>query len=471
MALARRIASELTFARAGGWAGRVTLAAVLLAALLGLAALAAGPRGDALLFLLVVPLALAASAHGLRGALALAALGSLVASAWWMQEGSSHGHAGAAHDLAWLAVGSASFLFVGALLGGLVESYRRALQALAHHRELSLDLIATASFEGIFTEVNPAFTTTLGWSATELCARPFLDFVHPDDREPTLEALAQQTEQGREVLHFQNRYRTKDGSYRWLEWTSRPDPQERSLIAVARDVTERKRLEEREHAYQARLEQAVRERTTTLLERNAELEEARRETLRRLALAAEYRDDDTYEHTERIGRAAARLAQALGLAEEEVSLLGEAAPLHDIGKLAVPDGVLLKPGPLSEQEEATMRRHTIVGAAILAGSSSPVLRAAEEIARSHHEWWDGSGYPDGLRGAQIPLFARIVALADVFDALTHRRPYKAPWPLEEAVAEIRRLRGRQFDPQVVDAFETIDPAWLADLDEAERPAA
>jgi hypothetical protein len=191
-----------------------------------------------------------------------------------------------------------------------------------------------------------------------------------------------------------------------------------------------------------------------------ELEQARLETLQRLALAAEYRDDQTQEHTERVARTAALLAERLGLAEAEVSLLQQAAPLHDIGKLAVSDALLLKPGKLTGEEFEQVKKHPAAGAAILSGSTYDVLCLAEEIALTHHEWWDGSGYPAGLSGEAIPLSGRIVALADVFDALTHPRPYKQAWLLADAVAEIERLQGSQFDPAVVDAFRGLDPVAL-----------
>lgn len=183
-----------------------------------------------------------------------------------------------------------------------------------------------------------------------------------------------------------------------------------------------------------------------------ELDEARTETLKRLALAAEYRDDDTYRHTERVAATARAIATQLGLAPAFVELIGQAAPLHDLGKLAISDTILLKPGKLTAEEFAQIKTHPAAGAAILSGSASEVLRLAEEIALTHHEWWDGSGYPAGLRGEAIPLSGRIVALADVFDALTHARPYKPAWPLERALAEIDRLTGHQFDPDVAAAF-------------------
>jgi putative nucleotidyltransferase with HDIG domain len=184
----------------------------------------------------------------------------------------------------------------------------------------------------------------------------------------------------------------------------------------------------------------------------AELEAARTETLHCLARAAEYRDGATAEHTERVADLAARLAASLGCPEEEVELIRLAAPLHDIGKLAVADSVLLKAGKLSAAEFEQIKAHAEAGAAILASTTSEVLRVGRLIARTHHEWWDGTGYPHGLIGSAIPLSGRIVALADVYDALTSERPYKLAWTPEDARAEIVRLSGRQFDPAVVEAF-------------------
>ena len=193
------------------------------------------------------------------------------------------------------------------------------------------------------------------------------------------------------------------------------------------------------------LEERVRERTS-------ELEQAQEEILERLALATEYRDDDTGEHTRRVGHLSALLARAFGLPEQQAELLRRAAPLHDVGKIGIPDNTLLKHGPLTQAEFEIMKTHSTIGARILSGGHSPLSRLAEEIALTHHERWDGSGYPQGLKGEDIPLAGRIVALADTFDALTHERPYKTAWPLEQALAEIARQRGRQFDPQLVDVL-------------------
>lgn len=187
-------------------------------------------------------------------------------------------------------------------------------------------------------------------------------------------------------------------------------------------------------------------------ERTAELERARVEILERLARAAEYRDDDTGEHTRRVGDLSAAIGRVLGCSDEEVELLARAAPLHDIGKIGVPDAILLKPAKLSKEEFEVMRTHTTIGARILSGSDVPLLRLAASIALTHHERWDGGGYPEGLSGEAIPLVGRIVSVADIYDALTHSRPYKPAWSVEEAVAEIRAQAGRQLDPGVVEAF-------------------
>jgi putative two-component system response regulator len=194
--------------------------------------------------------------------------------------------------------------------------------------------------------------------------------------------------------------------------------------------------------------------------RTADLEEARRETLERLAMAAEYRDDDTQQHTKRVGRTAALLAKQLGLSAETVEHLRYAAPLHDVGKIGIPDAVWLKPGGLTDDERKRLEEHAEIGARILSGSRSPILRLAEQIARTHHERWDGSGYPQGLKGDSIPLAGRITAVADVFDVLAHPRPHKKAWPLEQAMNEVFAQAGRQFDPEVVGAFRRLDARSL-----------
>jgi putative two-component system response regulator len=186
-------------------------------------------------------------------------------------------------------------------------------------------------------------------------------------------------------------------------------------------------------------------------ERTRELVEAQIEIIERLAIAAEFRDDNTGQHTQRVGQMSALLARQLGLPDSQVSLIARGAPLHDVGKIGVPDTILLKMGKLTTDEFEIVKTHTAIGARILSGGKFPLLRLAEEIAFTHHERWDGNGYA-GIRGADIALAGRIVAVADVFDALTQQRPYKPAWPVGDAIAEIDRQRGKQFDPDVVDAF-------------------
>jgi putative two-component system response regulator len=207
------------------------------------------------------------------------------------------------------------------------------------------------------------------------------------------------------------------------------------------------------------------------IENFRELEDPRLETLQRLALAAECRDDGTSQHTARVARTSRALAEGLRLPRAQCTLIYEAAHLHDLGKLAVPESILLKPGPLTTEEFEQVKRHTTTGARILAGSSWEVLQSAEEIALSHHEWWNGHGYPAGLAGERIPLSGRIVAVADVFDALTHVRPYKHAWPVGQAVEEIRSLRTSQFDPDVVEVFMELEPDSLVELPDARSCAA
>ena len=171
----------------------------------------------------------------------------------------------------------------------------------------------------------------------------------------------------------------------------------------------------------------------------------------RLLRAAGYRDDNTHEHTQRVAELAARLAHTLGLPDRQVALVHRAAPLHDIGKIAIPDSILLKPGRLTEEEFEVVKTHAVLGARVLQGGDSDVIQTAEAIARHHHERWDGAGYPGGLAGDAIPIAARVVHLADVFDVLVHERPYKDSWTVEAAVAEIER-GATDFDPAVVRAF-------------------
>jgi two-component system response regulator RpfG len=189
-----------------------------------------------------------------------------------------------------------------------------------------------------------------------------------------------------------------------------------------------------------------------LLSSMNEVEERERETLSRLARAIEYRDIGTSAYLERMAHVAGLIAEGLGLSEEEARLIELAAPLHDMGKIAIPDAILLKPGPLTEQEITIMRRHPRIGHELLSGSQSRFIQMGASVALRHHERYDGSGYPDGLVGDAIPLEARIVAVADVFDALISPRPYKEAWSIDAALAYLYAQRGRLFDPRCVEVL-------------------
>lgn len=313
---------------------------------------------------------------------------------------------------------------------------QRRLAAVVNHVD---EPIISVDEQMSITSWNTAAERLLGYQEAEIIGQP-LSVLLPDDRrgqpDPVLEQLARH---GSGAADTQRRHR--DGTLVDVAITASPirlGDRAVGACAVYHDIAERNRARDR-------LEEEVRDRT-------AELAASRAETLQRLAYAAEYRDNDTYHHTERVGHLAALLAARSGLSADHVALVRQAAPLHDVGKIAIPDAILLKAGGLTDEEFDVVKSHTIVGARILKNSSSAVLRLAERIALYHHERWDGDGYPMGLHGHDIPMAARIVAVADVYDALTHNRPYKTAWTHEQARAEIEEAAGTQFDPEVVAAF-------------------
>lgn len=201
------------------------------------------------------------------------------------------------------------------------------------------------------------------------------------------------------------------------------------------------------------LEQQVAERTRAL-------EQVHLEVCERLARAAEFRDDATGQHTRRVGVLAAALAERAGADADVQALIRRAAPLHDVGKIGIPDDILLKAATLSDVEFDVVKTHTTIGADILSGGQSPLMQMAEHIARSHHERWDGSGYPHGLTEDTIPWAARVVSIADFFDALTHARPYRDAWSVSRVVGAVAHGAGRQFDPVLVQAFLELPHAEL-----------
>lgn len=228
------------------------------------------------------------------------------------------------------------------------------------------------------------------------------------------------------------------------------------LRARVRSLLKVKAYNDHLRDYQQELEREVARQTVEIRRALAQAKENALETIYRLAVAAEYKDEDTGAHLLRMSNYSAAIARRIGLNERTVEAILHAAPMHDIGKIGIVDRILLKPGKLDAQEWEIMRQHTVIGGKILAGSRSGCIRLAEVIALTHHEKWDGSGYPRGLKGEGIPLVGRIVAVADVYDALTSRRPYKEAFPAEKACAILREGSGAHFDPRVLDAFFAID---------------
>jgi putative two-component system response regulator len=213
--------------------------------------------------------------------------------------------------------------------------------------------------------------------------------------------------------------------------------------------------------YRKELESEVAGRTEELKHAFEKIKAASLDTIYRLSIASEYKDKDTGEHIKRMSRYCAAVARRMGLDENTVETILYAAPMHDLGKIGIPDLILVKPARLGPVEWKIMKHHTVIGVNILKGSDAEFIRLGETIAQHHHEKWDGSGYPNGLKGIEIPIAGRIAAIADVFDALTSKRPYKEPFSVEKSLAIIREGRGSHFDPDVLDAFFAIQDEILA----------
>jgi PAS domain S-box-containing protein len=302
-----------------------------------------------------------------------------------------------------------------------------------------LGMLVAEPVELRLIRVNDSLCSILGRSREALLGLRVSDLTHPADRAEVAEKQQALISGALDTYETEKRYLCPDGSAVWaavfVTAVHNPDGSVRAFSTHVLDITDRRH-------------------------RAAEVQTARVESLRRLTVASEYRDNETYEHTERVGAISVKLGRATGMTEPQLDLLRQAAPLHDIGKVGISDLILLKPGRLTAEERRVMERHTLIGADILSGGESSVLKMAEAIALTHHEWWDGNGYPNQLAGETVPQVGRIVAVADVFDALTHERPYKAAWSVDRAVMHICTGSGSQFDPGVVSAFKTLDHTAL-----------
>jgi PAS domain S-box-containing protein/putative nucleotidyltransferase with HDIG domain len=336
------------------------------------------------------------------------------------------------------------------------QAERERERGHALHQEALRDRVAfeAAPIGGIITardgtieRVNQAMCEMTGCTADELIGTPSSELAHPDERQHSIRVIEALLSGRSDTERFDKRYLHRSG--RIIEarvaLTKICDENDEvtQLFGQIEDVTEARRT--------AR-----------------ELEQAQFEMLARLAAVAEFRDDDTGQHTRRVADLSVTIAQHLGLPDGEIELIRLAAPLHDVGKIAIPDAILGKRGKLTVEEFDEMKTHTTIGAQMLAGSAFALLEMAEQIALTHHEKWDGSGYPAGLGGDAIPIVGRIVAVADVFDALTHSRPYKPAWSSADAIAEITRQAGRHFDPRVLDAF--VSACRASERPEDEPPA-
>lgn len=322
--------------------------------------------------------------------------------------------------------------------------------------------------QGTIVYINDRLCRVVGRTCNQVIGRPVLDFVHTEkDRDQTRYSL----EHFDEAQDRESRLTHADGRGIPIVLSARQLPGEKPVsehrVVTMIEISKQKAAEERyleQYREVAKLSDTVLEQAIKLKrhaesleikvrERTAELHEANMDSIYMLAVASEVRDEDTGAHVRRIEHYAREVAAALGRRKSEAENIGHAAILHDVGKIQVPDEILKKPGKLTPDERATMQAHTVAGERIL--SDKPFFRVARRIARSHHENWDGSGYPDGLRGEHIPLPARIVHLVDVFDALTSTRVYKPPWPVDRALDEITTAAGRMFDPKIVEAFRKL----------------
>jgi PAS domain S-box-containing protein len=305
--------------------------------------------------------------------------------------------------------------------------------------ENASDMITRNSVDGIFLYISPACQNVLGYKPEELIGKQSLEIIHAEDQ-PSITKIIQEYRGDESTLTISYRAKHKNSHYIWLETSARPILDRKSGIvleiqATSRDITERKNSEK------------------ALQNAHENLQDAYERTIEGWVRALDLRDRETEGHTQRVSEITLKVARKLGFSEDELAHIRRGALLHDMGKMAIPDEILQKPGPLNELEWEKMRQHPVYAYDML----SPIayLHPALEIPYSHHERWDGSGYPRGLKGKEIPLVARLFAFVDVWDALSSDRPYRKRLPRHEVINYIKENSGKLFDPELTGVFLSI----------------
>lgn len=340
----------------------------------------------------------------------------------------------------------------------LINDLKQANILVVDHQKLNLvmvkKLLARDGYDNVQTTDDP-------FSVVSFCTEEEIDLIILDIKMPRLDGFGvinslQEEMKAEDIPPVlvvtdvdEQRFRREALTTGARDYVLRPFDV-RELLARVRNLLEVWQAQKIIRFQKDILEQKVEERTHELRKAHDELQDSRIEVVWRLGRAAEYRDNETGLHIIRMSQIAAVLARAYGMDEETADLLLVASPMHDIGKLGIPDYILLKPGKLDDNEWEIMKTHAQIGADILSGGTSTLMEMAHDIALTHHEKWDGSGYPNGLKGEEIPLVGRISAIADVFDALTSERPYKKAWSTAETLRLIDSESGKHFDPKLVE---------------------
>lgn len=331
--------------------------------------------------------------------------------------------------------------------------------ALDHH-----GIVGITDNEGTIIYVNDKFCEMSQYSKEELLGNNFRIVNSGHHSKEFFGAMWEMLKSG-EIVQGEVANRRKDGTLYWVDATNVPFLNDKGepyqFVTIQRDITQRKLIEQ---SLEKAKDQLINH--NLLLEekvklRTKELAMSQQEILAFLGRATEYRDNETGHHIMRMSHYAYIIGKAYGMEEDEAGMLLQASKMHDIGKIGIPDNILLKPGKLNPDEWEIMKAHTTIGAGILSGGNSKLVELAERIALTHHEKWDGTGYPNKLKGENIPICGRISALTDVFDALTSDRPYKKSWPLEKAIDHIINEKGKHFDPGLVEVFQRVLPELIA----------